>query len=118
MTYKLLQKLVNEYGAENLRFFIPMHRVQSLGGFGLPIGIVSSDTPVERVECIIDESHYKIVENYKIELRAVNNDNPDCYYGSESYYQMDLESLIKRRPNDYQIFVLSGDPVRYQLISQ
>lgn len=85
MAYGILQKLVNEFGSENLRFFIPMRRVQSLHSFGLPIGIVSSDAPQEQVECVIDESHYKIAENYKIELRAVNNDNPDRYYGSDRY---------------------------------
>lgn len=118
MRYKMLEELAAKYGVANLRFFIPMQRIQGLAHLGLPIGIVSSDTPEERVECVVDERRYKVADGYKIELRAVADQDPDRYFGSKSYYQMDFTHLMERSPDDFQIYVLVDDPAIYRRIEQ
>lgn len=117
MRYRMLEELAKEYGVANLRFFIPMQRIEGLGLFGLPIGIVSSDTPEVRTECVIDERRYKVDEGYKIELRAVNDQDPDNYYGSKTYYQRDFESLMGRDPESFQIYVLVDEPAIYKKVA-
>lgn len=115
--HKILEELAAEYGVANLRFFIPMQRIEGLGLLGLPIGIVSSNTPEVRTECVIDERRYKVEEGYKIELRAVNDQDPDDYYGSKTYYQSDFESLMDRDPEGFQIYALVDDPATYKKVA-
>lgn len=110
-----LPKLVEEYGASNLRFFIPMHRIQGI--FGLPgIGFTSSSDPEVVQECVIDERRYKPEEGYKIELKAIADEDPNNYYGHKSFYVMDFESLMMRAPDDYRIYVLVDADNKYQRI--
>lgn len=66
-------------------YFCLMQPIETFMGL---ISFTSSDTPREWVECRVDESRYKVDDNYKITLRALNN----CAY--EHYYQDDFLSLI------------------------
>lgn len=54
------------------------------------ICFTSSDKPLMWTECEIDESRYKVDDNYKITLRSLNPE-----YGYEDYYQSDFLSLMK-----------------------
>jgi len=117
MHYKFLEELAAEYGAKNLRFFIPMQRIQGLAHIGLPIGIIDSSSEEVVVECVVDERRYKVEEGYKIELRAVNDQDPDQYFGSKTFYQMDFTHLMRRAPEDYRVYVLCDEPVQYQKVS-
>jgi hypothetical protein len=97
-----LVKLVAEYGVKNLRFFIPMQKLQ-FGGLIPRIAFKVGGDPTFVTECYIDEELYKVEDNYKITLRAM-----DLIFGRESYYISDLESLLKCEP-DYRVFVLTID---------
>lgn len=98
-----LSDLAKEYGAANLRFFIPMTRLE-MAGIIPGIAFKSSNSPVSTQECVVDEGRYKVDENYKITLRAINPS-----YGIDSYYQSDLETLLSTQPNAFQAYVLNID---------
>ena len=51
----------------------------------------SSNDPVMWVECEVDESRYKVDDNYKITLKSLNP-----IYGKENYYQSDFVSLLNK----------------------
>jgi hypothetical protein len=97
-----LQQLVEEYGVKNLRFFIPLSKLQ-YAGFLPGIAFRCSGRPEESVECVICESRYKAAEGYKITLKALSPE-----YGKETYYQSDLCSIIRDNP-EYKMFVLTPD---------
>jgi hypothetical protein len=106
-----IEKLVAEYGAINLRFFIPMRRMHSLHGFGIPMAFTSSDDPYDITECVIDEDRYKVSEGYKVTFRAIDEN-----YGYEHWYQMDFNNHCKR--NDVSVFVLVDEDNKYEKIRE
>jgi len=97
-----LVQLAEEYGVRNLRFFIPLSKLQ-YAGFLPGIAFRTSGQPESMQECVIDESHYKVADGYKIKLRAL-----DIVFGGETYYQSDLESILRTR-KDFRVFVLTID---------
>jgi hypothetical protein len=82
-----IDKLVEKEGMDNLLFIVPLLPVQDLGF----VKITSSSDDHVNVPCHISEERYKVSEGYKITMVS---DIPE--YGYEHFYQMDLESLIKR----------------------
>ena len=88
--------LFREYGIKNLRFYIPMRRLE-FAGFIPGIAFTSSSSEEKCVLCQIDESRYKINDNYKITLTA-----NDPMYGKSHFYISDLETLFcdSRMEND------------------
>lgn len=97
-----LKELAAEYGVRNLRFFIPLSKLQ-YAGFLPGIAFRTSGQPESMQECVIDESHYKVSDGYKIKLRAL-----DTVFGGETYYQSDLESIL-REHDTHKVFVLTID---------
>jgi hypothetical protein len=98
-----LIELIAEYGSNNLYFQIPMRRLEMIGL--IPgIAIKSSTTPEDSVLCRIDESRYKLLDNYKITLRATEE-----IYGREHFYISDLESLLRRNSETFKLFVETID---------
>ncbi len=97
-----IKELVAEYGAINLRFFIPMSPLMT---FDLLPGWAFRNHSDDRVpvECVISEDRYTVADGYKIQLVA-----KDRAYGSESYYQSDLAALLRER-NGYRVYVLTVD---------
>jgi hypothetical protein len=81
-------------GVANTRFMIPC---RPLHGCGFIAFTSSSDEPVV-TECEIDESRYAVADDYKITLRPL-----DRKFASESFYIMDLASLMKSCPDDFRI---------------
>lgn len=67
-------------------YFCLMRPIERFMGFTF----TSSDTPFEWFECRVDEERYKVDDNYKITLQALNN---TAY---EHYYQDDFLSLMER----------------------
>lgn len=110
-----LDKIAQEYGVNNLRFFIPMRQVHGTPFAG--IGFTSSNDPEILTECVIDEHRYKVADGYKIMLKAAKNEDPSVFYGSESYYQMDFESLMRRSPEDFRVYVLVDEDNKYQRLN-
>jgi hypothetical protein len=98
-----VKKLVEEYGAKNVRFYLPMNPLE-FAGLIPGIAFTSSNSPKQVVECEIYEGRYKISENYKIELRAVNR-----VYGKESWYIMDLDTALRYQDSRIRVYILHGD---------
>jgi len=101
--------LALEYGAANLAFFIPM---SPLVHSNIIPGIAfrRDSDPTDRVECRVMETRYKVLDHYKITLAPVNP-----HYGLEHFYISDLEAMIQRSPDDYQVYVINIDG--YQRVS-
>jgi hypothetical protein len=98
-----VKSLVEEFGPKNVRFFIPMAPLEYMGV--IPgIAFKTSNSPKQIVECEIDERRYKVSENYKIELKAVNE-----LYGRESFYISDLDSIVRDRDSRFRVYILHGD---------
>lgn len=98
-----IKELVAEYGAKNLRFFIPMRPLEYVGL--IPgIAIKSSNTPEQLVECELNEDRYSIADNYKLTLRAIN-----MAFGQEHFYITDFESLMARNPERYKVYAITID---------
>lgn len=98
-----VQKLVEEYGAANVRFFLPMSPLEYMG-FIPGIAFTSSNSPKKIVECTVYEGRYKVADGYKIELKAV-----DELYGKESWYITDLDSALRHDGSRIRVYILHGD---------
>lgn len=110
-----IKKLVEEYGVNNIRIFMPMQRIQGVPALG--IGFTSSNDPYETVECRIDERRYKVQDGYKVTFYADNDDDPHNYYGSKSFYQRDFDSIVKRSDaGEYRFYVLVDEDNKYERI--
>ena len=119
LKYDFLKDMCAEYGVKNIRVFMPMQQAMSLAGFGLPIGMTSSDDPfVPNVECEIDESRYKIEDGYKATFKPVVQelDENHRYFANETFYQMDFSNIVQRRPGEYRFYVLVDEDNKYQQI--
>lgn len=101
-----IKAAIAEHGVDNIRFVIPMQRIQGLAFLGLPIGVTDSSQKAVLKVCKINEERYRIRDNYKIELEAVDKDDPDNYFGKKSFYQSDLNSMMKSNPEEYRFFIL------------
>ncbi len=102
--------LVKEYGAANIRFRIPMRPLE-MAGIIPGIAFKSSNTQERPTMCKINESRYVVADNYKITLEhdiELTQDG-DHYGGKEHYYISDLESLIARNPEDFQVYIVTID---------
>lgn len=89
MVSKWIQENIIDKGIENVRLFAQMEQID----FIIPqIGIaITSLSNVTWVECRIDESRYKVADEYKITLVSL-----DERYSYRHYYQSDFESLVKK----------------------
>lgn len=100
---KSIQQAVEEYGVPNLRFFIEMQELQWLGIFP-GLAIKSSDTPYSMQECAIVEDRYKVADDYKITLAAINP-----VFGKEHYYLSDLNQLMHDHPDKFKLYAVDID---------
>lgn len=83
-------KLVKEVGVENLCFLVNMKPIRSV--FGM-FSYTSSGDPDILMICKIDESRYKVADNYKITLKSI--EQIKGLHGSEHFYISDLQSMIR-----------------------
>lgn len=95
---KTLMELIKEYGAENIYFLIGMNPIRTF--FGLFPHTSSSD-PIIPMLCNIDETRYKVFDNYKITLKSV--EQIKGIVGREHYYISDLQLMI--RQGNVQVFI-------------
>lgn len=70
-------------------YFILMRPLEYMPLLGL--AFTSSSSKEKWVECKIVEDRYKLSDNYKVTLEALEEG-----YGREHYYQMDFESLLEK----------------------
>lgn len=89
-----IEQLVAKHGAENLRFLVALRPLRKMIFFAY----TSTSDPEEMKLCRIVEERYKLSENYKVELKA-----EDTNFGKQSFYVMDLNSLL--RQGQIRVFV-------------
>ena len=63
------------------------------------IGFTSSSDEPEWFECYVDETRYKVEDNYKITLRDINNNAYEHYYQDDFLHLM-WEGLIVPKTSD------------------
>lgn len=82
-----LKEKIENAGVDNCLFIVNMRPLHTLLGLKYKRG----DDEYVPVPAVIDESRYKIKDNYKITLVAAY-----VIFGSEHYYISDLENMIKK----------------------
>lgn len=87
--YSRLGKLINSIGVENVRFLVDLTPIQTFLGF---ISFTSSSTPEIPMLCEIDESRYKLADDYKLTLRSI--EQIKGIKGSRHFYMSDLQQMI------------------------
>lgn len=74
-------------------YFCLMQPIETFMGF---ISFTSSDTPWEWFECGVDESRYKVDDNYRITLRALNGGAYEHYYQDDFLSLLDQGLIVKK----------------------
>lgn len=114
-----LEKLAKEYGAKNLRFFIPVQISVSLHRMGLPVAMTSDSDEEIVTECEVNEERYKMADGYKICLQPINafpyGENDIRVLCNRTFYQSDLENIMKR-DDEYRVYVLVDEDNKYERI--
>lgn len=98
MSDRKIVQFVADHGVDKVRFTIPTQPLRRI--FNMIAFTSSEDDPVQ-CECKIREDRYKVSDNYKIILQPL-----DEKYAYESFYIMDLESLMERQPDKYKMFTV------------
>lgn len=105
-------ELAKQRGAQALRFHIPVSPQQSLHRFGLPLAMVDRSAEQTIRPCVVDEERYRVADGYKIKLVPVDDSGErDPRFASETFYQMDLESIMERNENFRLEIVGLGDDI-------
>ncbi len=76
---------------KNAHYFVLMHPYEITAVMGVVITTKSNLTRPKWVECVIDESRFKLSDGHRIQLTSL-----EPGYGSEVYYTDDFISMIKR----------------------
>lgn len=105
-----LVALAKEFGVANIRIRIPMRPVE-MAGIIPGMAFKSSRTAPVPTICKINEARYTVSDGYKITLEHDTEcpDNGKLHCGCDHFYICDLESLIDRAPEDFQVFTVSID---------
>lgn len=78
-------------GIDHIQFEVPMNTVTGPSVFG--IAFADGDKFINKT-CQIIEHEHKVEDNYKIEVKVINNDNTTISH--RSFYTSDMVSMIKR----------------------
>ena len=70
---------------KDAHYFVLMHPLERFG----PIVFKSNMRREKWVECVVVEENYKVDDDYKIELRSIEEG-----YGKETFYQEDFISFL------------------------
>ena len=81
-----LIKTIQKHGIKNCMFLVPMKPLRTY--FGI-ISLTSSSDEDVIVPTIVDETKFKLSENYKITLKSINEG-----FGQEHFYISDLKKML------------------------
>jgi hypothetical protein len=93
--------LIAKHGKKNIRALIPLKPLHVYGGM---IAITSSSDPDIPTLCELDESRYKIEENYKVGWKPIKPFDPKkpesllhdvVGLASKTFYVSDFDSIVK-----------------------
>lgn len=90
---------------KDIHYFCLMHPIQSFFGISLT---TSSDEP-EWFECEVVEDRYKVDDNYKITLRAINGQAHETYYQDDFLHLMYGGFIVPKTSDDIHVEYVSFD---------
>lgn len=90
---------------KDVHYFCKMRPIQSLFG----IGFTSSSDELEWFECYVDEERYKVEDNYKITLRAIDGRAYEHYYQTDFLQLMWEGFIVPKTSDDIHIEYMSFD---------
>lgn len=90
---------------KDIHYFCLMHPIQSFMGVAFTC---SSDEPMW-FECEVNEERYKVEDNYKITLRAINGGAYEHYYQDDFLSLMYEGFIIPKRSDETHIEYVSFD---------
>lgn len=97
-----IKQAVQEYGVKNIRIFGPGTAFSCVVPF-MGIGLKDNSSEKTRTEFVIIEELYKIEDNYKVQLLAVDENT----FGKERFYQSDFNMLVN--DGQFDVYVLTPD---------
>lgn len=89
----MLKDNILKTGVSNCLFVVPFQKIMKFGDLPPMYTFSNYESPKEYlIPAVIDESIYKIRNNYKITLKPLHPD-----FASKSFYLSDLETLIENK---------------------
>lgn len=99
-----MEKNINHIN-KDIHYFCKMRPIQSIFG----IGFTSSSDALEWFECYVDEERYKVEDNYKITLRAIDGRAYEHYYQSDFLHLMWEGFIVPKTSDDIHVEYVSFD---------
>lgn len=90
---------------KDIHYFCLMRPIQSIFG----IGFTSSSDASEWFECYVDEEQYKVEDNYKITLRAIDGRAYEHYYQDDFLSLMWKGFIVPKTSDDIHVEYVSFD---------
>lgn len=90
---------------KDIHYFCKMRPIESIFG----ISFTSSSDELEWFECYVDEERYKVEDNYKITLRAIDGRAYEHYYQTDFLSLMFEGSIVPKTSNDIHVEYMSFD---------
>lgn len=90
---------------KDIHYFCLMRPTQSIFG----IGFTSSSDALEWFECYVDEERYKVEDNYKITLRAIDGRAYEHYYQSDFLHLMWDGFIVPKTSDNIHVEYVSFD---------
>lgn len=90
---------------KDIHYFCNMRPIQSIFG----IGFTSSSDAFEWFECYVDEEIYKVEDNYKITLRAIDGRAYQHYYQDDFLHLMWEGLIVPKTSDDIHVEYVSFD---------
>lgn len=90
---------------KDIHYFCLMRPIQSIFG----IGFTSSSDALEWFECYVDEERYKVEDNYKITLRAIDGRAYEHYYQSDFLHLMWDGFIVPKISDNIHVEYVSFD---------
>lgn len=93
---------------KDIHYFCLMRPIQSIFG----ISFTSSSDELEWFECYVDEERYKVEDNYKITLRAIDDRAYEHYYQDDFLKLMYDGAIVPKTNEDIHVeYVSFHEPI-------
>lgn len=90
---------------KDIHYFCMMRPIQSIFG----IAFTSSSDALEWFECYVDEERYKVEDNYKITLRAIDGRAYEHFYQDDFLHLMWEGLIVPKTSDDIHVEYVSFD---------
>jgi hypothetical protein len=98
--------LAAKRAGKTVTFEAPLHPIASQSF----VHLKQLDSEPVQTECVLDETRYKLLDNYRITLKAANEN-----FADKHFYISELERLMREQPCTY-IIRINGQHANQHLI--